>query len=74
MDRRLLRTIPPMSRRCIVKTKRDGPFIYYELADVRMLDVLGMCSIIIEASAGGRKSVDHLFSCRTEFIKFLNEQ
>jgi DNA-binding transcriptional ArsR family regulator len=58
----------------ILKTKREGPFVYYELCDVRMLDALGIFSEILVVPDGRSKATDSMFSCREQFIKFMNKK
>lgn len=58
----------------ILKTKREGPFIYYELHDVRILDALGIFSEIHINSGIKRTSRRNMFSCGNQVMKFLNRR
>jgi DNA-binding transcriptional ArsR family regulator len=58
----------------ILKTKREGPFIYYELSDVRMLDALGIFSQLIINTDGKTRSKETMFSCREQWMKFFNNK
>jgi DNA-binding transcriptional ArsR family regulator len=58
----------------ILKTKREGPFVYYELSDMRILDALGIFSEILVAPDGRNKTTTNMFSCREQFIKFMNKK
>ena len=58
----------------ILKTKREGPFVYYELSDVRILDALGIFSEILIAPDRKNKTMESMFSCREQFIKFMNKK
>jgi DNA-binding transcriptional ArsR family regulator len=47
-----------LRERSILETRREGPFIFYSLKDVRLLDVLGIFSEIssgITETDGGRR-------------------
>ena len=58
----------------ILKTKREGPFIYYKLSDERILDALGIFSEILIVPDGRSKTTESIFSCREQFIKFMNKK
>jgi DNA-binding transcriptional ArsR family regulator len=58
----------------ILKTKREGPFIYYELFDVRMLDALGIFSELLLKTGNKTRSKDAMFSCREQWMKFFNNK
>ena len=58
----------------ILKTKREGPFIYYELSDIRLLDALGIFSEILVPPEAARKSIGNMFSCSEQMIKFMNKK
>ncbi len=58
----------------ILKTRREGPFVYYELSDVRMLDTLGMFSELLPASGNKARSRERMFSCREQWMKFFNSK
>jgi DNA-binding transcriptional ArsR family regulator len=46
----------------ILKTRREGPFIYYELNDLRILDALGVfAEIAADVQCCGR--TDRMFCC-----------
>ncbi len=44
-----------LKRSLMVKVERDGPFVYYELADDRILDVLQILSDVATDLLSGRK-------------------
>jgi DNA-binding transcriptional ArsR family regulator len=50
----------------LVETKRQGPFVYYNLRDTRILEVLGMLESIIEPLAERGKEAP-LFGCPSWF-------
>ncbi len=58
----------------VLKTKRDGPFVYYKLSDVRMLDALGILSEILIIPDRRSKTMNSMFSCREQFIKMMNKK
>lgn len=43
-----------LKRSLLVKVEREGPFIYYELADVRILDVVQTLSLVATDLLGKR--------------------
>lgn len=43
-----------LKRSLLVKVEREGPFIYYELADVRILDVVQALSLVATDLLGKR--------------------
>lgn len=45
-----------LKRSLLVKVEREGPFIYYELADVRILNVLQILGDVATDLLSGRKS------------------
>ncbi len=45
-----------LKRSLLVKVEREGPFIYYELADVRILDVLRILSGVATDLLSERKT------------------
>ncbi len=55
----------------ILKTQREGPFIYYELTDVRILDALGIFSEILVNSDNKNKAETGMFSCGEQFMKWF---
>ncbi len=57
----------------ILKTKREGPFIYYELSDVRLLDALGIFSELHINVGTKTRSRDMMFSCREQWMKIFNK-
>ncbi|MCX6122338.1 MAG: metalloregulator ArsR/SmtB family transcription factor [Ignavibacteriales bacterium] len=58
----------------ILKTKREGPFIYYELSDVRMLDALGIFSELLINSVNKTRGRETMFTCREQWMKFFNNK
>ncbi len=56
----------------ILKTKREGPFIYYELFDVRILDALGIFSGLLPETGARSRTRQTMFSCREEWMKFFS--
>ena len=44
-----------LKRSLMVNVEREGPFVYYELADVRILDVLQILSDVATDLLSGRK-------------------
>ena len=58
----------------ILKTKREGPFVYYELSDVRILDALGIFSEILINSRSNTKAIENMFSCREQWMKFIQNK
>ena len=56
----------------ILKTKREGPFIYYELSDARILDALGLFSEILINSNSG--PIENMFSCSVQWKKFIQNK
>jgi DNA-binding transcriptional ArsR family regulator len=58
----------------ILKTKREGPFIYYELSDVRMLDALGIFSELLINSVNKTRVRETMFTCREQWLKFFNNK
>ncbi len=45
-----------LRRSLLVKVEREGPFIYYELADIRILDVLAILSDVADDLLAARKT------------------
>jgi DNA-binding transcriptional ArsR family regulator len=45
-----------LKRSLLVKVEREGPFIYYELADARILDVLRILSEVAKDLLSARKT------------------
>ncbi|MGD1046076.1 MAG: metalloregulator ArsR/SmtB family transcription factor [Bacteroidota bacterium] len=58
----------------ILKTKREGPFVYYELSDVRMLDALGVFSELQINANGKTRTKENMFSCREQWMKYFNSK
>jgi DNA-binding transcriptional ArsR family regulator len=58
----------------ILKTKREGPFIYHELSDVRILDALGIFSEILINSSNKTRTKENMFSCREQWMKFIHSK
>jgi DNA-binding transcriptional ArsR family regulator len=58
----------------ILKTKREGPFVYYELSDVRMLDALGIFSELLINPGNKTRAKENMFSCREQWMKFFNNK
>lgn len=58
----------------ILKTKREGPFIFYELSDVRLLDALCIFSEIFVAPEKNNRTDKSMFPCRDQFLKFMNKK
>ena len=58
----------------ILKTKREGPFVYYELFDVRILDALGIFSELLINTGSKTRSRETMFSCREQWMKFFNKK
>ena len=58
----------------ILKTKREGPFIYYELSDVRLLDALGIISELHINISTKTRSRENMFSCGEQWMKFFNKK
>jgi len=53
----------------ILMTKREGPFIYYELNDPRLLDALGLFAEIAGQSNCDNRAEDRMFCCPHWFKK-----
>lgn len=45
-----------LKRSLLVRVEREGPFVYYELADARMLDVMQTLSDVAADLLSGRKT------------------
>lgn len=45
-----------LKRSLLVRVEREGPFVYYELADARMLDVMQTLSDVAADLLYGRKT------------------
>ena len=45
-----------LKRSLLVRVEREGPFVYYELADARMLDVIQTLSDVAADLLSGRKT------------------
>ncbi len=58
----------------ILNTKRDGPFIYYELSDARILEALGLFTQILINSKNKTDIKVNMFSCREQLIKAFNKK
>jgi DNA-binding transcriptional ArsR family regulator len=58
----------------ILKTKREGPFVYHELTDPRILDALGVFSEILIHVSGNESTKASMFSCREQFMKIINKK
>jgi DNA-binding transcriptional ArsR family regulator len=58
----------------VLKTKREGPFIYYELSDVRLLDALGIISELHININTKTRSRENMFSCSEQWMKFFNKK
>ncbi len=58
----------------ILKTKREGPFVYYELSDLRILDALGIFSEILIVPYRRSKTTESMFACGELFMKFMNKK
>jgi DNA-binding transcriptional ArsR family regulator len=58
----------------ILKTKREGPFVYYELTDTRILDALGVFSEILIHFGSNDEARESMFSCREQFMKIMNKK
>ena len=57
----------------ILKTKREGPFIYYELNDCRIIDALGIFSEIIMLGSENKIS-ESMFTCANQLKMYLNKR
>jgi DNA-binding transcriptional ArsR family regulator len=55
----------------LLKTKREGPFIYYELSDIHILDALCIFREIFVPPGIADKN---MFPCREQFKKFFNKK
>ena len=58
----------------ILKTKREGPFVYHELTDPRILDALGVFSEILIHVNSNESTKTSMFSCREQFVKIINKK
>jgi DNA-binding transcriptional ArsR family regulator len=58
----------------ILKTKREGPFVYHELTDPRILDALGIFSEILIHVDSNNSTKASMFSCREQFMKIINKK
>ena len=58
----------------ILKTKREGPFIYYEINDRRILDALGIFSELLVNTGSMPRPRANMFSCSDRMMKFLNNK
>ncbi len=58
----------------ILRAKRDGPFVYYELIDSRILDALGIFSEILIHSGVKPRPREAMFSCGDQMMRFLNRR
>lgn len=56
----------------ILETKRTGPFIYYRLKNVTLLDVLGLFSEILPKNTE-YKNIMPMFMCPPWFKNFFDE-
>jgi DNA-binding transcriptional ArsR family regulator len=58
----------------ILKTKREGPFVYHELTDPRILDALGIFSEILIHFGSNDGTKESMFSCREQFMRIINKK
>lgn len=58
----------------ILRAKREGPFVYYELHDGRILDALGVFSEILITAGVKRNPREIMFSCGDQIARFLNRR
>ncbi len=58
----------------ILRGKRDGPFVYYELHDGRLLDALGIFSEILINTGVKRNPREIMFSCGDQMMRFLQRR
>jgi len=58
----------------ILNPTRDGPFIYYELSDARILEALGLFSEVLPNPKKLRPLRLKMFSCKEELLKAMSKK